>query len=283
MSDNQATGEDGARHFLKTQPEVWQAWVPAEVADKIRARFEEAGECVDWAENFGGREMQSSVEAVVILPSYSKVEISDDLAWKVERELGLHLVHEDEYSASSEQEWDETAQEWVGPLAWRMVPNSHDWTPEATYDEHGELLTLYSDIAEWIAYADTESDSPKMLPAGVEIPSALGWTEYNDDGRAFETGWHSGQNADPAQVAAQIRAEHGPDTPVMFKQTEASQFYGCWGAVYLDGGARCLAELFEYELCEECGQDADKHTVGPDPFGNRHAWCMVEPAEEATT
>lgn len=36
MSDNQATGEDGARHFLKTQPEVWQAWVSPEVAAKVR-------------------------------------------------------------------------------------------------------------------------------------------------------------------------------------------------------------------------------------------------------
>ena len=40
MSENQATGEDGARHFLKTQPEVWEAWVPAEVATKIRAALD---------------------------------------------------------------------------------------------------------------------------------------------------------------------------------------------------------------------------------------------------
>jgi glycine betaine/proline transport system substrate-binding protein len=37
MSDNQATGEDGARHFLKTQPEVWTQWVPADVAEKVKA------------------------------------------------------------------------------------------------------------------------------------------------------------------------------------------------------------------------------------------------------
>lgn len=37
MQANQATGEDGARHFLKTQPEVWQTWVSAEVAAKVRA------------------------------------------------------------------------------------------------------------------------------------------------------------------------------------------------------------------------------------------------------
>lgn len=37
MSDNQASGADGARHFLRTQEGVWQAWVPAEVASKIKA------------------------------------------------------------------------------------------------------------------------------------------------------------------------------------------------------------------------------------------------------
>lgn len=37
MSANQATGEDGARYFLKTQPEIWKTWVSAEVAGKISA------------------------------------------------------------------------------------------------------------------------------------------------------------------------------------------------------------------------------------------------------
>ena len=37
MSDNQASGKDGARHFLKTQPEVWSGWVTPEVAAKVKA------------------------------------------------------------------------------------------------------------------------------------------------------------------------------------------------------------------------------------------------------
>ena len=39
MSDNQATGEDGAKHFLKTQPEVWRSWVTPEVAEKIKGEL----------------------------------------------------------------------------------------------------------------------------------------------------------------------------------------------------------------------------------------------------
>lgn len=37
MTDNQANGEDAARHFLKSQPQVWEAWVSPEVAAKVKA------------------------------------------------------------------------------------------------------------------------------------------------------------------------------------------------------------------------------------------------------
>ncbi|KMY85664.1 L-proline glycine betaine binding ABC transporter protein ProX [Candidatus Paraburkholderia calva] len=37
MTDNQATGEDGAKHFLKAKPEVWTKWVTTAAAEKIKA------------------------------------------------------------------------------------------------------------------------------------------------------------------------------------------------------------------------------------------------------
>ena len=37
MRTQQATGEQGARQFLKTRPEVWQPWVDAAVAARVRA------------------------------------------------------------------------------------------------------------------------------------------------------------------------------------------------------------------------------------------------------
>jgi glycine betaine/proline transport system substrate-binding protein len=37
MADNQATGEDGAKHFLKTSEDVWTKWVSPEVAAKVKA------------------------------------------------------------------------------------------------------------------------------------------------------------------------------------------------------------------------------------------------------
>ncbi|WP_165218923.1 ABC transporter substrate-binding protein [Affinirhizobium pseudoryzae] len=37
MDGNQGTNEDGARHFLKTYPDMWTKWVAPDVADKIKA------------------------------------------------------------------------------------------------------------------------------------------------------------------------------------------------------------------------------------------------------
>lgn len=37
MTDNQATGEDGAKHFLESQADLWTQWVTPEAAEKIKA------------------------------------------------------------------------------------------------------------------------------------------------------------------------------------------------------------------------------------------------------
>lgn len=37
MTDNQATGEDGAKQFLKDHPDMWTQWVSPEAAEKIKA------------------------------------------------------------------------------------------------------------------------------------------------------------------------------------------------------------------------------------------------------
>ena len=37
MTDNQATGEEAARYFLKEKADIWTQWVPAEVAEKVKA------------------------------------------------------------------------------------------------------------------------------------------------------------------------------------------------------------------------------------------------------
>lgn len=37
MTDNQANGADGAKWFVKNMPDVWSKWVPADVAEKVKA------------------------------------------------------------------------------------------------------------------------------------------------------------------------------------------------------------------------------------------------------
>jgi glycine betaine/proline transport system substrate-binding protein len=37
MTDNQASGEEGAKHFLEENPDLWTKWVSPEVAEKIKA------------------------------------------------------------------------------------------------------------------------------------------------------------------------------------------------------------------------------------------------------
>lgn len=37
MTENQAAGDEGAKHFLKENKDVWSKWVPADVAEKVAA------------------------------------------------------------------------------------------------------------------------------------------------------------------------------------------------------------------------------------------------------
>lgn len=37
QTENQAAGEEGAKHFLEENKDLWKAWVPAEVAEKVEA------------------------------------------------------------------------------------------------------------------------------------------------------------------------------------------------------------------------------------------------------
>lgn len=38
-------------------------------------------------------------------------------------------------------------------------------------------------------------------------------------------------------------------------------------------------DMMQYELCADCGYDADWHTISPGPFGEPHIWCLREPRD----
>ena len=37
MTDNQASGDDGAKHFLAENPDLWTPWVSPKAAEKIKS------------------------------------------------------------------------------------------------------------------------------------------------------------------------------------------------------------------------------------------------------
>lgn len=37
-----------------------------------------------------------------------------------------------------------------------------------------------------------------------------------------------------------------------------------------------IVDSFRYELCELCGKDLNAHTIGPDPLGHAHVYCLSE-------
>jgi hypothetical protein len=51
--------------------------------------------------------------------------------------------------------------------------------------------------------------------------------------------------------------------------SESAAPFACSAAQVIEG--------FQFELCEECEQDLERHEIGPDPFGLAHAWCLKCP------
>ncbi len=66
-------------------------------------------------------------------------------------------------------------------------------------------------------------------------------------------------------------AEDNPDEAAAFTSSEVTSLD------HADASGRTaeefMAELFEYELCDECGGDADEHDICMGPFGLWFARC----------
>lgn len=152
-------------------------------------------------------------------------------------------------------------------------------------------------VAAWVAHWQA---TDQVIPDGIARTIAAWWHSSADPGMSGLS--HTGavdldvllreierdtaaESANPqdrdelAALAGYARA-HGRRGPV----------HG-WGGMWADkeaeppvdglgvSAATFLAQLFEYERCEECGGDADAHRAGPDPLGLWHAWCRNPAAE----
>ena len=129
-----------------------------------------------------------------------------------------------------ELEWSD---EWIicdEGLAWRTSPDSYSWSPSYRITDHGDILTLRSDIQEWIeeTHCYDHMQTPQAIPSNYDLTSE-GFIKFNSDG--YESGWFPGQTDDPKDILAKI-LEAYPNAKVCF-QASSSQFYASFDAYYL--------------------------------------------------
>ena len=119
-----------------------------------------------------------------------------------------------------EVEWDD---EWTTcgscQKAVRCQPNSYSWT-QYFYQDDCEIYCfgcVADDPEEYIEYLNSNPKTCCML-------DALNLTKYGYElhSKDYENGWHSGQNADPVEIAAQLGKEGIAD--FIFKLDGKGQF-----------------------------------------------------------
>lgn len=115
--------------------------------------------------------------------------------------------------------------------AYRTTGDSWGWSPSTANSEAFDLLTPDDEPATWLEYAMNDYRTCVTPRQCEQLPTWLeanGWTRQPEDGD-YESGWFSGQNADPEAIYKAL-SEQGND--VVFVLTENSQFYSKFVAYY---------------------------------------------------
>ena len=131
--------------------------------------------------------------------------------------LGAEIVWNDEYVGCD-----------ICFRAIRTAPTHYGWTPGYIWDDDGPvcLECIRPDLESYIG--PFLNDPTRALPSGLD-PESVGFTLWAPgDPRTFETGWHPGQDDDPAAVLAEIREQ--TDDDVIFRIAGVGQFDICWHA-----------------------------------------------------
>lgn len=220
-------------------PDYWKTGSPSydqEIADRLSYN-DLIGAFLHWAECKG---VHSECASEYGEPGYSLPEDKTLILfanWNYVPEEIVRLLEE-----TCELHYSD---EWVvdyaysRPKAWRTKPDSYGWMCSIRY-HNGELLTTDDGPERWAEYLVEN-------PEGLAHPSVdLESIGFLPCGKVYESGWHRGQDDDPAKVRAALRealsAKLGLDPgldpgsdkelQIVFRLVDVGQFDIRWEALY---------------------------------------------------
>ncbi len=164
---------------------------------------------VDWANTYGEPGYQNS-EKGIIFANWN--DFDDRIPSLLER-------------AGYSTEWSD---EWMiddnGCKAYRTSPNSHGWVCQVKACD-GYWLTPDDPIEDWIEECESTdcNELHSALPGWITEDELIeeGWTKYNG---TYESGFHPGQNDDPAKIYQEIEEQVDHVLGVVFRINSTGQF-----------------------------------------------------------
>lgn len=172
----------------------------------------------------------SDPEAVVVLGDWNPRPVPGEDRWKSAHKdvtLPVRLAAALERVGASIEWHDEWTQCGECYRAVRTSADSYHWKPSYVFLEDAgptcaDCLVGYGEDA----LTDYLNDATKCItwtePSHVESLGFVKWAPGNE--QTYESGWHPGQNDDPAAILADIQREE-PGADVVFFLDESSQFY----------------------------------------------------------
>lgn len=205
------------------------------ILDTLRAHTEKHNYYVEQCENYGGRELSPTCNGVLVWAAYEKHLTDGMVEWLTDHlsdAFSIESVNGDEYTPTSDNVCVDTddGHEWLGVLAMRTEPDHYGWLAEVQYTD-GQMWHVYDDKSDMIDafIEDGQGTSVAMITEKELI--GLGWHRFTPL-EHFETGWHPGQNEDPANVIKAIHAKHGEDVQTLPLTLNVGQFDARWTVYY---------------------------------------------------
>jgi hypothetical protein len=148
----------------------------------------------------------------------------------------------------------------------RTSPDSYSWQPNFVVGD-GEILChecISNDPEKHLE--DLEGDPNRCNTIESINPADHGYVCVQE---RLESGWHSGQTADPKKIAKELQ-EKGISR-FLFHLDEASQFYSTWSVYIHQSEMSILNGKAEQNTCPHCGSDDIQET----PDGDHCIACGI--------